>query len=551
MKNRKPFKPFNRVEAFRQGISTWLLVTRAVYRKSSNRVEAILQWIPTWLFVAVAVVGLSRIALWVEDGVDYKSLRSIMKTLFQNAESIAIAAAVILYFKEAPDRKAQKHHEAWQVIDSAAAAKVPTSYARFRALEDLNQDGVSLRGVDLPSADLQGINLSFADLRGANLKRADLRGANLTGANLADADLTEATLLQADFTNATINSAGLAKAYLVEANLERADCNFAQLEDANLRRAAFFSAYLAGTDLYEADLEGACFLCAILVEASFSKANLTGADFTQADLREVRSLESMQVKSTNNWETYVYDLEFRAQLGLPLASPYITFSKNGGLIFHSQLPDDEDSLAENDFALWLIEQPTAKDHEKGEEVTIPQHYRKAEKRLKRLQRKLSKKKKGSKRRAKAVKRVAKAHLKVANQRQDFHHKTVNRLLSKAKFIAYEDLNIKGLARTRLAKSISDAGWGQFLTIAAYKAARAGGGTLPRNPARSSIDCSDCGAAVPKTLADRWHICACGAVYDRDHNAARNIKQRAVGHPVQAPRGDRDTEPVKGEAHAVA
>ena len=58
--------------------------------------------------------------------------------------------------------------------------------------------------------------------------------------------------------------------------------------------------------------------------------------------------------------------------------------------------------------------------------------------------------------------------------------------------------------------------------------------------------------VPKTLADRWHSCPeCGCELDRDHNAAINIKQRAVGHPVQALRGDRNTEPVKREARAVA
>lgn len=187
----------------------------------------------------------------------------------------------------------------------------------------------------------------------------------------------------------------------------------------------------------------------------------------------------------------------------------------------------------------------------GKAVAIPLFYRKTEKRLKRLQRQLSKKKKGSNRRKKAVKQVAKAHLKVANQRRDFHHKTANDLLTQYQYIAHEDLNIKGLARTRLAKSINDAGWGQFLTIAAYKAVKAGGGTLPRNPARTTIDCSDCGAAVPKTLVDRVHNCSCGAVYDRDHNAARNIKQRAVGHPVQALRGDQNTEPEKREAYVVS
>lgn len=188
----------------------------------------------------------------------------------------------------------------------------------------------------------------------------------------------------------------------------------------------------------------------------------------------------------------------------------------------------------------------------GEEVAIPQPYRKAEKRLKRLQRQLSKKKKGSKRRIKAVKQVAKAHLKVANQRKDFHYKTSKCLLSKGKHIAHEDLNIKGLAKSRLAKSVNDAGWGQFLSILSIKAERAGLLTIAVNPNGTSQNCSDCGQVVPKTIADRWHSCPhCGAQYDRDHNAARNIKQRAVGHPVQAPRGYRNIEPVKGEAYAVS
>lgn len=93
----------------------------------------------------------------------------------------------------------------------------------------------------------------------------------------------------------------------------------------------------------------------------------------------------------------------------------------------------------------------------GKEITIPQHYRKAEKQLKRLQRSLSRKKKGSNRRKKAIKRVGKAHLKVSNQRKDFHYKTARKLLSQGKHIAHEKLNIKGIARTKLAKSTHDAG----------------------------------------------------------------------------------------------
>jgi putative transposase len=166
----------------------------------------------------------------------------------------------------------------------------------------------------------------------------------------------------------------------------------------------------------------------------------------------------------------------------------------------------------------------------GQEVAIPQHYRKSEKRLKRLQRSLSRKKKGSNRRKKAIKRVSKAHLKVSNQRKDFHCKTALKLLSQGKHVAHEKLNIKGIARTRLAKSTHDAGWGQFLQILSIKAERAGLLTIAVNPNGTSQNCSGCGTKVPKTLKDRIHACPqCGLTLDRDHNAAINIKYRAVGH----------------------
>ena len=173
----------------------------------------------------------------------------------------------------------------------------------------------------------------------------------------------------------------------------------------------------------------------------------------------------------------------------------------------------------------------------GEEVAIPQPYRKAEKRLKRVQRSLSRKKKGSNRRKKAIKRVAKLHLKVANQRKDFHYKTAKKLLNKGKHIGHEDLNIKGIARTRMAKSTYDAGWGTFLQILSIKAERAGLLAIAVNPNGTTQDCSKCGQKVPKTIRDRWHSCPhCGCELDRDHNAAINIKQRAVGHPVLKARG---------------
>jgi putative transposase len=168
----------------------------------------------------------------------------------------------------------------------------------------------------------------------------------------------------------------------------------------------------------------------------------------------------------------------------------------------------------------------------GNEIKIPQYYRKAEKRLKRLQRSLSRKKKGSLRRNKAIKRVSKAHLKVANQRKDFHYKTAKKLLSQGKHVAHEKLNIKGIARTKLAKSTHDAGWGQFLQILSIKAERAGLLAIAVNPNGTSQNCSGCGTKVPKELKDRLHACPeCGLTLDRDQNAAINIKYLAVGHSV--------------------
>ncbi|NET11752.1 MAG: IS200/IS605 family element transposase accessory protein TnpB [Okeania sp. SIO1H6] len=175
----------------------------------------------------------------------------------------------------------------------------------------------------------------------------------------------------------------------------------------------------------------------------------------------------------------------------------------------------------------------------GDAVPIPQYYRKSQKRLQTLQKRLSRKKKGSKRWLKAVKAVAKQHKKVADKRKDFHFKTANELLSKGKVIAYENLNIKGLAKTRLSKSINDAGWGQFLSILNVKAENAGQKTIAVNPQNTSQDCSNCDEKVPKELSIRTHSCPhCGIIIDRDLNAAINIKNRAAGHSVLKARGVR-------------
>lgn len=168
----------------------------------------------------------------------------------------------------------------------------------------------------------------------------------------------------------------------------------------------------------------------------------------------------------------------------------------------------------------------------GSAVEIQHHYRKAQRQLKKIQKSVSRKKKGSRNRRKAINKLAKFHLKIPNKRKDFHALTAGLIVNKAKVIAHEKLNIRGLAKTRLAKSILDAGWGQFLEILKLKAEKAGVQVIEVNPRGTSIDCSVCGVQIPKTLADRMHNCNnCKTSICRDLNAALNIKYRAVGHSV--------------------
>ncbi|HEX5546466.1 MAG TPA: transposase [Ktedonobacterales bacterium] len=161
----------------------------------------------------------------------------------------------------------------------------------------------------------------------------------------------------------------------------------------------------------------------------------------------------------------------------------------------------------------------------GQVVENPRLYRRGEKQLAKAQRRVSKRKKGSKRRGKAVRWLGKAHQHVKRQRADFQHKTALSLLRTYDTIYLEDLRVANMVRNRLlAKSISDASWGQFRIILEVKAAWAGRRVVAVPPAYTSQDCSGCGERVPKSLSVRTHVCTtCGLVLDRDENAARNIQ----------------------------
>ncbi len=163
----------------------------------------------------------------------------------------------------------------------------------------------------------------------------------------------------------------------------------------------------------------------------------------------------------------------------------------------------------------------------GETIHNPRHFRRGHDGLRRAQQILARKTRGSNSRRRARMAVARRHERIRNRRLDFHRKLAADLCGRFDLIAHEDLNIKGLARGMLAKSVTDVAWGSFLQRLACKAESAGVHLVAVDPRNTTQACSRCGVLVPKGLGDRVHSCGCGCVLDRDHNAALNVLARGL------------------------
>jgi len=161
----------------------------------------------------------------------------------------------------------------------------------------------------------------------------------------------------------------------------------------------------------------------------------------------------------------------------------------------------------------------------GEKIDNPRHERTVRGRLVKAQRALSRTAKGSRNRDKARLRLARVHARTADRRRDHLHKLSTRLVRENQTVVIEDLSVRTMLKTHsLARAISDAAWSEFRSMLEYKAAWYGRTVVVVDRWLPSTKlCADCGNRVESLpLHVREWECRCGAVHDRDVNAARNI-----------------------------
>ena len=195
---------------------------------------------------------------WVFEWTAFALSRWSFLDVLEYLGSFSILVAVIFYFSESGDRLKQKHYQAWQVINTAQGKG--GSGGRIEALQELDQDGVPLVGVDVSGAFLQGIHLPRAHLLRANLNAVDARNSDFQAA---------------DFTNANLHAG----------NFRESNFNGANFQDADLSEADFCSANLNG---------------AVLDGATLDAADLGNSDLGKVNWQKIKSLKGANIRQVRN-----------------------------------------------------------------------------------------------------------------------------------------------------------------------------------------------------------------------------------------------------------
>jgi hypothetical protein len=203
----------------------------------------------TWIGQRWWLYPFARIE-WASEWLYYRLRSLALFDLLELAGRCTVLVVAILWVLDADNRAKERHYRAWDLINAARGSS--GDGGRRDALQDLNEDGVSLDNAPLtkawlPKVDLHGAQLEEANLQGANLQQANLRGGNFTNANLEGANLQ-----RADLQEAYVIGTKLQRSILIQANLQHA-----LMENAHLEGARIGFADLMGADLRHARLQGA------------------------------------------------------------------------------------------------------------------------------------------------------------------------------------------------------------------------------------------------------------------------------------------------------
>lgn len=195
------------------------------------------QTIPGWSVPFFAIE-------WVFDWTAFLLSRWTFLEVLEYFGSLSVLVAVFFYFHDSENRVKQRHYQAWQVINTAQGKG--GSGGRIEALQELNNDGIPLVGVDVSGAFLQGVHLGRARLLRSDFSAADVRNSDFKDADLQDSDLHSANFRHSMFQNASLLRVRMDDADFEGADFSQADLSGAILDDTDLRFTALRSARWSG-----------------------------------------------------------------------------------------------------------------------------------------------------------------------------------------------------------------------------------------------------------------------------------------------------------------
>lgn len=279
-----------------------------------RRIKRMLRRVFLAVVLLVSVCAFVLLALLVESsimGEDIKTSKDFVEQLRESGfigalgNVTVISGLVSFLLSGARNSRKSSIYQAWMVLDGAQGAE--TSYARKQALTDLNDEGISLMGLDAEKADLQGICLN-----GANLSEATIPEINFQDASLRRTRFILAELNKAKFNSADLRKASFSLAKVSQAEFKNASLQGASFEQSTCRLSDFTLARLENSRFRGAELQSATFKLARLQFAKFNQTDLAGANFqgaklNNADFRNAKNIPISTILKSEGWQYAYFD----------------------------------------------------------------------------------------------------------------------------------------------------------------------------------------------------------------------------------------------------